>query len=60
MEHVIMHGIDVDVDKARLVVSLYTKHAQLVDLVKVNSSYCVQFSRLMARFHNECLWVSKL
>jgi hypothetical protein len=36
MEHSIMHGIDVDADKARLVVSLYTKHAQINDLTKVN------------------------
>ena len=39
MEHVIMHGIDASIDKARLLVRLYTKHAALADLVKASSGF---------------------
>ena len=36
MEHVIMHGIDVKVDKAKLVVQLYNKHVEVANLLKVS------------------------
>ena len=37
MEHVVMHGIDVSVEKSKLVVQLYNKHAAISDLLKVNA-----------------------
>ena len=36
MEHVIMHGIDVKVDKAKLVVQLFNKHVEVANLLKVS------------------------
>ncbi len=36
MEHVIMHGIDVRVEKAKLVVQLFNKHVEIANLLKVS------------------------
>lgn len=35
MEHIIMHGIDVRIDKANLVVQLFNKHVEIASLLKV-------------------------
>ena len=35
MEHVVMHGIDVSVEKSKLLVQLYNKHSAIADLLKV-------------------------
>jgi hypothetical protein len=39
MEHTAMHGVDVDADKARLVVRLFEKHAALVEIAKVGQRH---------------------
>ena len=36
MEHVIMHAIDVKVDKAKLIVQLFNKHVEVANLLKVS------------------------
>jgi hypothetical protein len=46
MEHVIMHGIDIDVDKAKLLLKLFNNHAAITDLLKVSLCTSLTFLEL--------------